>query len=172
MITDFILYWKEQADHQNDVAFQFFGYFVVFNYLYNYNCYHNKSRCNNIRDGAICEVCSERKQFCFLLTRGEINKLKRNGFNPFTILNAESEMVKKPVDDRNTIDYENINREEDYARQVKNVFHNIYGIRCNLFHGRKELQCNQRNLQLVTEATQVLKHFIEIYIETHKGNRY
>lgn len=150
--NEFITYWLERGqnvDSNDDLkdVFKFFCFFIAFNRLYEQ---HNGSQINRINT----------------LIEKEFYNIK-DDFNPFDnkILSKESELIKTQVSDvRNgkryydSIEYGTISLDN-----YKNLIDNIYQIRCNLFHGSKEM--TKRDKDLVRESADVLESLIKCMIK-------
>lgn len=113
--------------------------------------------------------------------------LLKNGFCPRDILIEEPAMVNTPVkkmktfykvDDKgrpcfttNNSSCERIKLFDGKDRDkemVLAIFDNIYGIRCNLFHGSKVKDCFERNgrdIKLITSASSILKSMLESFMK-------
>ena len=49
-------------------------------------------------------------------------------------------------------------------QNIYKLFESIYIIRCNFFHGKKQLY-NERDRKLITEANSLLSYFLEEYLK-------
>ena len=174
-IVEFLEYWHKKGKAEDDSVFRFFCYYVAFNHLFE-SCNQNKHSCSShINHGVDCSNCHEKTKICALIDK-YYNKFNSK-FNPFDgdILHTESELIVNTVW-RNAMDGEEFdagNKEVVYGEisrwNFKNLFRNIHQVRCNLFHGAKDLQTiNQRNRELVRESADVLEHFLECMIEILK----
>lgn len=172
-LVEFIEHWYKKGKSEDNDVFRFFCYYVAFNHLFEES--YSENKCGECKRASHenCKTCYEKKKICNLISHyfPEIN----SRFNPFDgdILNRESELIVKTVW-KNTIDGDESdagNREVKYSertsRNYKNLFCNIHQVRCNLFHGAKEMQFI-RDKELVRESADVLEHFLECMIEILK----
>ena len=133
---------KGQDVESNKDLYRFFCFFIAFNRLYEKHKGPQIDRINTLIE----------KEFYNI----------KDDFNPFDnkILSKESELIKTQVSDvRNgKCDYDSIEYGTISLDNYKNLFGNIYQVRCNLFHGSKEM--TKRDKDLVRESADVLESFI------------
>lgn len=113
--------------------------------------------------------------------------LMENGFSPDSILSNNSEMVKCPVEKKITRIYKKdgqpkrhedrylcttIDLNSDPVTLILSIFDNIYGIRCNLFHGSKfqNMYHRDRDLGLITEASELLENLLDAFMSFQFDN--
>ncbi len=152
-VPQFINRWKKFGDKEKESVFRFFCYYTVFNFLYNngqetyLNCPENKFLQELKLEKDKCQICDT--VFCII---GD-----DKDFNPFNrILKRDSELVNTPVD--NTWDLKIIFNDCSITN-IQKLFLNIYRIRCNLYHGSKEMR-GYRDRAIVKEAADVLEYFL------------
>lgn len=142
---------KETSDEK--AIFKFFCLFIAFNYLY--KSYRKKNRNNhyNSEFEQICD-CVENAKKCI------------DNFDPYGVLTDESEILKIPVKSVRNIDdgclQSKIDKAKLDAKDVNELFHSIYIVRCNLFHGSKQY-VEDRDKKLVKESCAVLEYFLSNY---------
>lgn len=149
-IRKFVGDWINKGNNETDEYDKFFAYFVVLNFLYNHDC-----------EG----VSSERERLVLFVAK----TISDNKFENFKItFNNNSELTKQQILDMRTNKNSKLYKLEDVENgNIVSIFLMIYQIRCNLFHGGKELYVD-RNKKLVKEANEILKQFLEKYMETNQ----
>ena len=153
---NFVKEWLVRAEKENSddkAIFKFFCLFIAFNYLY--KSYRKKNRNNhyNSEFEQICD-CVENARRCM------------DHFDPYSVLNGDSELLKTPVKYVRNIDdghqQEKIDKSKLEAKDINELFHSIYIVRCNLFHGSKQY-VEDRDKKLVKESCAVLEYFLSTY---------
>ena len=143
-IKDFISSWLEKGNHDENEYNKFFSYYVALNYLYN----HNFEEESNEKVRLTLFIAETLGQFGFKIDMQNYPVLIEKQINN-TLKNKPCKYYKlERVKQNNLID----------------IFLMIYQIRCNLFHGGKELLAD-RDLNLVAESNQILKLFLEEYLK-------
>ena len=130
----------------------------IFSFLCNYiafNCLYGKYPLE--RDGHRSEL----NQIQNMLDK-ELPILNKQNFSPYKILNDDSEIIKRPV--KSMRSQTQILRKDLNNHNIYKLFESIYIIRCNFFHGEKQLY-NERDRKLITEANSILSYFLEEYIK-------
>ena len=145
----FIKEWVGYGNKKKDIIFSFTCNYIAFNCLY--------GKFTRKRNG----YKNELNQIYNMLDK-ELYLLQRKEFSPYKLLNSESEMIKNPVSEMryNT----KVDKQKLEKQDVFELFRSIYFIRCNLFHGDKEVY-NERDKKLILEANNVLKYFLEEYLK-------
>ena len=147
MKSDFVKEWVERGKNEKNYVYQFFCYFIAFNWLY--NCESNAYEYKRIAE----------------YVKKQISKW--NNYDPFLFLRED---WKNPVQDARTgkiKDY--IIKEKD---KIIQLFLQIYQVRCNLFHGSKSMM-NDRNRVLVEDSCKVLCDFLNRIInDVWEGDDY
>lgn len=134
-------------------VFSFFCYFVAFNMLYRFNTDEHEHENLSIKN--FLATTYQRGDFEF-----------HPGDNPeFPLLNGK--VVKGDLDGTQ----DGIS-EKPYIEHEDNhdicVFLRIYQIRCNLFHGAKQLE-DWRDMLLIREANEVFRRFYAEYFKTNNS---
>lgn len=157
---DFISKWKEFGDrYQEDPINQFFYYFVAFNCLYENVFSINYPYGNDDK--------LDRDKIKDFLEHELYRSYKRKGFSPCADLNKIPELkqgvargTSQKVAHR---EHSKIDEQKSIADQERQLFLNIYQVRCNLFHGQKELRNDyDRNFRLIEESVWVLENLLNI----------
>ena len=160
-IPSFIQRWKEFGEKEKESVFRFFCYYTAFNFLYN----RGKTRCVNcdLCDNIVC-LCKELQlhddkcQVCNAI-RNIIGE--EQDFNPFEVLTPQSEIITQPVFRQRKVMYGDCS-----LVNIQALFLNIYQIRCNLYHGSKEMR-GLRDKALVKEAADVLELFLNYVVDKY-----
>ncbi len=137
--------WLEIKDKEFEDVYEFFRYYVVFNSLYNNTYSDKKSEVSAIRN---------------LIKNIE----KNNKFDLKISLSEDMEIYKKKVVNMKNPSNQIFSQKNLQKGKYEDLFAAIYQIRCNLFHGSKEMNC-LRDKNLVKEAANILKQFLEKYLE-------
>lgn len=137
--------WLEGKKKGFEDVYEFFRYYVIFNSLY-----------NEKYSGKNSEVTAIRK---FIK---DIEK--NNKFDLKISLSEDMEIYKKKVVNMKNPNNQIFSQKNLQKGKYEDLFVAIYQIRCNLFHGSKEMDC-LRDDNLVKEATDILKLFLEKYLE-------
>lgn len=142
-IKEFIEGWIIKADKEEDEYYKFFTYYLALNYLYNHE---------------FEEVSSEKERLVLFISKTVCNK----EFNDFKItIDKKSELIKQQIKDMRSNRNSKIYKLDDVKNgNIVSIFLMIYQIRCNLFHGEKELH-SDRDKNLVKEANVILKQFLK-----------
>lgn len=161
---NFVKEWLNRAEKEvgdENAVFRFFCLFIAFNYLYKE--YKNVKR----KDGK-SRSNSEKEQINLLLD--EAQKHIRE-FRPYEVLDADSEILKTPVKSvqnlRSGNTKEVISKEKLAQKDIKELFHSVYTVRCNLFHGSKVLN-EERDKKLVAECSTILEYFLTKYNDSYE----
>ena len=146
-IKNFVNDWVNNGNQSNDTYNKFFAYFVALNFLYNHE-FEN--------------ISSERERLALFVAK----MISDNKFRDFKItLDNNSELTKRQILDMRAGKPSKLYKLEDIKNgNIVSIFLMIYQIRCNLFHGGKELYCD-RDKNLVNDANCILKQFLEKYLE-------
>ena len=162
ILRDFITYWMDMAKSNHDVhdlsdvkrnnLIKFFCYYIAFNHIYD----------------TVSEHGSERAKIKKVV-RNNLKNFRNNGidYNPFIDLSEESELlttVRSNKVKENCFTSKNIIYNKISSSNILNLFSNIYQVRCNLFHGAKDMS-TYRDEGLVKDSTKVLQHFLEEYLK-------
>lgn len=157
----FIKHWKGLGDEQShDPINQFFYYFVAFNCLYE-NVF--TGTCLNRGRASDLEKISVFRQ-------SEIyEQCKNNGFKPcedLTKIPNLAKGVERKKEDVALNSDRKIFIGDTIERQEANLLKNIYQVRCNLFHGQKEILNEEgRNFALVKESADVLRDLLTAFLK-------
>lgn len=57
---------------------------------------------------------------------------------------------------------------QEYDGSFGSLMNVIYQIRCNLFHGRKNVDGNEKDFELIQLALRILKPLFQEYLQKHK----
>ena len=156
---DYVEHWKYLGDKEDSPINQFFYYFVAF------NCLYEKVYLENHPFGD--DDMKERDKIDEFLEDSLYTSYKKDGFAPCADLSKIPELAKGVAKGPKQIErlrgYSKINRDASMKDQEKQLFMNIYQVRCNLFHGQKELMNDyDRNFRLIAESASVLKELLTI----------
>lgn len=160
VLKDFIRYWMDMAesihnstDEKINTLTRFVCYYIAFNHAFDE---HNKKHKRYERTKIIILIIDTMK--CF--------KNMKITFNPFLVLREDSELFKSVKSElynyKNNEDNNVVYNSLSY-KNIKKLFNNIYQVRCNLFHGAKDM-ITYRNEELVEDSVKVLKYFLEAYL--------
>lgn len=148
MITkEFISGWIEKGNREENEYNKFFSYYVALNYLYN----HEFEDEQNEKTRLALFIADTIGLFEF-----KINMLDYPTLIERQLINMQT---SKPCK------YYKLERVKQ--NNLIDIFLMIYQIRCNLFHGGKELLAD-RDLNLISEANKILKSFLVQYAEHMK----
>lgn len=137
--------WLEGKKKGFEDVYEFFRYYVIFNSLYN-----EKYSGKNSEATAIKKFIKDIE--------------KNNKFDLKISLSENMEIFKEKVKNMQAPHHSMFSQEKLRKGKYEELFVAIYQIRCNLFHGSKEMDC-LRDDNLVKEATDILKQFLEKYLE-------
>lgn len=191
---NFVNEWIKYAEErQNDDFLHFFCYFLSINYLFDNYIENNRIPNRGERDSltrfltdtlpglistgdfSLPDSISELRKPVKVLRPMPSQRLThladpRSG-NPFVVRFHQFEFMSESedhvvFDDLKEMSRSISNRDVDRAArwEVVLIFHRIYQVRCNLFHGGKSV-ANSRDRKLVHESVLVMKKFLQSYLK-------
>lgn len=140
--VNFVMHWLEKGNMESEDIYKFLCYYISFNRLYG-KFYTGSER---IAINKLISECVENNN------KFELIKIKPYG----------EFYRKKVIDVRNRKC--NYTVEKIRNNDLTTIFIAIYQVRCNLFHGSKEIDV-ERDKELIKESNKILKEFLEIYLE-------
>ena len=158
---------KDQKDERRDELMSFFCYYIAFNHIFDGNCQRRKCKsCSD--DVENCFTCYEKRKIKHLITNTlPIFKEKGMHFNPFCALNEYSELLTNVKADKYNqsikVNLDVFYNDKSY-KNICELFCNIHQVRCNLFHGAKDMS-TYRDQDLVKESSDLLKIFLKAYLQ-------
>jgi hypothetical protein len=150
-----------KGDHENEVFNKFFSYFVAYNIVYNLYARLKKpsvdlSTWDSERAVKIKEIINNQMEFVFSIDNDI--QLFINLLRNFT----KEKWAKKSseyINDSLERSYQNRN----YSLIIRDVLRMLYKLRCNLFHGGKNMEApNQQELMDISAI--ILKAFLIYFI--------
>lgn len=174
ILKEFIGYWmnmaesvKDQKDERRDELMSFFCYYIAFNHIFDGNCH--KWKCNYCSDDIDnCSTCFEKRKIKYLI-KITLPKFRDRGinFNPFYVLNEYSELLMNVKTDKHNqsikVNFDVVYNDKS-INNISELFCNIHQVRCNLFHGAKDMS-TYRDQDLVKESSDILKLFLKAYLQ-------
>ncbi|MDD4592053.1 MAG: hypothetical protein PHG06_16770 [Parabacteroides sp.] len=147
MMNRFVKGWFERGQKEDAGSiFQFFCYFIAFNFLYDKYTGHDRHKLEKLVEKDIIPLLSN-----------EASAILEEGAafydEPGPCFRSERPVAK-------------LTRESP----LKDVFLNIYQVRCNLFHGSKAMD-TPRDIALVSTSANVLQRFLGRWLEKNGGLR-
>ncbi len=144
-MSNFVEGWFERGQNEKSGSiFQFFCYFIAFNFLYD-----SYSGCDRLK----------------------IRKLTMREVVPLFSDKASSVLEENAAfynDPEQCFRMERPVSKLTYENHIKDVFLNIYQVRCNLFHGSKAMNTS-RDTALVSTSANVLERFLGRWLERNGG---
>jgi len=109
-----------------------------------------------------------------------VSKTKQNNEleHTFHYLKENSSSFSKLLDELSSYRVANMrnpNRESDtkhYNGTYQTLIETIYSIRCNLFHGRKNIEDNEKDYKLVVLANRILRRLFTEYLRKYEKQYY
>lgn len=140
---EFVKDWLNRANKERDNdIYRFFCYFIAFNFSYNENCIE-QSEYMRVRQ-YIHAVCG-----------------KFADFDPYGQLPKDAEILKSVKCAKN-IKY-SVSQTALDQKCVSTLYENIYHVRCNLFHGSKNMR-SDRDKKLISESCVLLKYLLSSFL--------
>lgn len=181
---NFLKEWLKYGDEMKEEPYQFISYYIAFNFLYNkhkrtWHDQQKESEFNQIKNFIQhhyfnnAEIKIDFKSLLNML--GEDSEyLKKNVESERADFkdNKDEEDVKKGSGNKGiskqSADKETIKKGRLYRDCEKNavyeLFYAIYLVRCNLFHGNKQLIGDQkRNVGLLKDGSKILRELLDMY---------
>lgn len=140
---EFVKDWLNRANKERDNdIYRFFCYFIAFNFSYNENCIE-QSEYLRVRQ-YIHAVCK-----------------KFTDFDPYGQLPKDAEILKSVKCAKN-IKY-SVSQTALDQKCAPTLYENIYHVRCNLFHGSKNMR-SDRDKKLISESCVLLKYLLSSFL--------
>lgn len=140
---EFVKDWLNRANKERDNdIYRFFCYFIAFNFSYNENCIE-QSEYMRVRQyiHAVCEKFAD--------------------FDPYGQLPNDAEILKSVKCAKN-IKY-SVSQTALDQKCAPTLYENIYHVRCNLFHGSKNMR-SDRDKKLICESCVLLKYLLSSFL--------
>lgn len=142
---NFVQGWfKRGQKEEAGSIFQFFCYFIAFNCLYEKNQGNDRKKIEQLVKNEIIPHFSDKASSILEEGAAFYNK-------PEACFRRERPVTKLTKDS-----------------PLKDVFLNIYQVRCNLFHGSKAMDTS-RDSTLVSTGANVLERFLKMWIKQNGG---
>lgn len=153
---------RNEFDHEK----QFFYYYVLFNFLYNF--YDDETNPRSSENERRKKSEEERiKTFVWYVVQREA--VCFSNYNPFAQLNMckYSELITKVEEKIGKVNLDYSKKSDE--REIKALFVEIYKVRCDIFHGSMNFT-NDESRRLIFACNEVLQRFLDFFFQAFAIN--
>lgn len=155
-----------RGNNEFDYEKQFFYYYVLFNFLYNF--YDDETNPRSSENERRRKTEEERiKAFVLYVVQSDASCF--SNYNPFAQLNIckYSELITKVEEKIGKVNMDYSRKSNE--KEIKALFIEIYKVRCDIFHGSISFT-NDELRRLLFACNEVFKRFFDLYFQAFAIN--